>query len=289
MGKSVIKPKSSYSENCIIIPTKHAKSQAIMHNFWDILGARVIEYVVDTDRLGTFSGEVERQGTALECAKRKCEWSLEMLGDKAEYLLASEGSFGPHPLIPFMPCDHEILYFIDKNRNFHLYLSLLSEKTNYRMQEIDSLEELQLFASKAKFPSHALILRPMNIDNPIIFKGLNKKESLEDAYEEAQKLSNKVWVETDMRAHMNPSRMNVIKQLAGDLARRLKTHCPSCSIPGWGQIQIEKGLECNGCGLKTQMVKHEIFGCTKCEYKEIKERSDGIKYADPGQCQYCNP
>jgi hypothetical protein len=289
MEQSAIKPKSSYSGNCIIIPTKHAKSQAIMQNFWNILGASVIEYVVDTDRLGTFSGEVERQGSALECAKRKCEWSLEMIGDKAEYFLASEGSFGPHPLIPFMPCDHEILYFIDKRQDFHLHLSLLSEKTNYQMQEIQSLEELQLFSSKAKFPSHALILRPMNIDNPKIFKGLDTQDSLEEAFKEAQKSSNKIWVETDMRAHMNPSRMNVIEQLAEDLARRLKTHCPSCNIPGWGQIQIEKGLECGGCGLKTQMVKHEIFGCTKCEYKEIKERSDGIKYADPGQCQYCNP
>jgi hypothetical protein len=97
MGKSAIKAKSSYSGSCIIIPTKHAKAQAIMKSFWDILGASVIEYAVDTDRLGTFTGEVERIGTALECAKRKCKWSLEMLGDSAEYLLASEGSFGPHP------------------------------------------------------------------------------------------------------------------------------------------------------------------------------------------------
>jgi hypothetical protein len=289
MGKSAIKPKSSYCGSRFIIATKHAKAQAIVKSFWDILGATVIEYVVDTDRLGTFTGEVERQGAALECAKRKCELSIEMLGDRAEYLLASEGSFGPHPLMPFMPCDHEILYFIDKRKDFHFHLSLLSEKTNYQMQEIDSLEELLLFAHKAKFPSHALILRPMNIDNPTIFKGLDTQDSLENAFKEAQKLSNKIWVETDMRAHMNPSRMSVIEQLAKDLAIRLKTHCPSCDIPGWGKIQIEKGLECSGCGLKTQMVKHEIFGCTKCEYKEMKERSDGIKYADPGQCQYCNP
>jgi len=289
MGKSPIKPKSSYYGSCFIITTKHAKSEAIIQPFWDILGASVIEYTVDTDMLGTFSGEVERQGTALECAKRKCEWSLETLGSKAEYFIASEGSFGPHPLIPFMPCDHEILYFIDKKRGFHLHLSLLSKKTNYQMQEIDSLEELQLFASQAKFPSHALILRPMHIDNPVIFKGLDKEESLEYAFKECRKLSNKLWVGTDMRAHMNPLRMNVINELARNLATRLKAQCPSCAIPGWGQIRIEKGLECGCCGLKTQMVKHEIFGCTKCEYKEIKERSDGIKHAGPGQCQYCNP
>jgi hypothetical protein len=289
MGKSHIKPKSIYAESCIIITTKHAKSEAVIQPFWEILGASVIEYVVDTDKLGTFSGEVERQGTALECAKRKCEWSHATLGAKATYFLASEGSFGPHPLIPFMPCDHEILYFIDKKRDFHLHLSLLSEKTNYQMQEIDSLEELQLFASQAKFPSHALILKPMNIDNPMIFKGLYTEEALGNAFTECKKLSNKLWVETDMRAHMNPSRMNFINQLATNLATRLKAYCPSCDMPGWGKIDIAKGLECSCCGLKTEMVRHEIFGCTKCEYRETKERSDGLKYADPGQCQYCNP
>ena len=289
MGKGPIKPKSSYHGSCFIIITKHAKSVAVMQPFWDILGASVIEHVVDTDKLGTFSGEVERQGTALDCVKHKCEWSVETLGSKAEYFIASEGSFGPHPLIPFMPCDHEILYFIDKKRDFNFHLSLLSEKTNYQMQEVESLEELQLFASEAKFPSHALILKPMQIDNPMIFKGLDEEASLEYAFKECKKLSHKLWVETDMRAHMNPSRMAVINELAGNLAARLKSRCPSCTTPGWGKIRIEKGLECLGCGMNTQMIKHEVFGCAKCQYTEKRERSDGIKHADPGQCEYCNP
>ena len=289
MAKSSINIKSSYEGSCFIIGTKHSKSEAIAKPFWDILGASVLEYVVDTDRLGTFTGEIERQGTALECAKRKCEWSFDLLGAKAEYLIASEGSFGPHPLVPFMPCDHEILYFIDKRINFHLHLSLLSENTNYQMQEIESLEELQLFALKAKFPSHSLIIRPMNVKDPKIFKGLDDQLALESAFEDCKKISNKIWVETDMRAHMNPSRMSVISRLAKDLANRLKEHCPVCATPGWGQIKSEKGLECSDCGLKTHMIKHEIFGCSKCNYQEIKERSDGIKYADPRQCPYCNP
>lgn len=289
MGTSIINNKSFYDGSCFIIATKHSKSEAIAKPFWDILGTSILEYLVDTDRLGTFSGEIERQGTALECAKLKCELSFELLGEKAEYLLASEGSFGSHPFIPFMPCDHEILYFIDKKRDFHLHVSLLSEKTNYKMQEIESFEELQLFALKAKFPSHGLIIRPMNVKNQKIFKGLDNQLSLESAFKDCKKLSNKIWVETDMRAHMNPSRMSVISQLAKDLAYRLKEHCPVCVTPGWGQIKSEKGLECSDCGLKTHIIKHEIFGCPKCYYQEIKERSDGIKYADPGQCQYCNP
>jgi len=94
------------------------------------LGAPVLEYLVDTDTLGTFSGEVERKGCGLECAGRKCAWGLQLVGNKVAYGLASEGSFGPHPFIPFLPCNQEILYFIDLQRGFHLPLLHISEKTN---------------------------------------------------------------------------------------------------------------------------------------------------------------
>ncbi len=292
MGKSHLKAKSLYSGSCIIIPTKHGKSEAILNPFWDILGASVMEYSVDTDMFGTFSKEIEREGSEQECARRKCEWSLKMLGPKVELILASEGSFGPHPLIPFMPINHEILYFIDRKRDFHLHISLLNEKTNFQMQEISSFEELQLFAIKANFPSHALMLRPESRDNnSIIFKGINTKEGLEQAFKESLKLScnGKIWVETDMRAHMNPLRMSNISELAKKMAMRLSESCPVCATPGWGQVRVIKGLICKECGLKTSMIKHEIFGCVKCKYEEVKERADGVKYADQWQCQCCNP
>ena len=148
----------AYQNACFVITTKHAKSVAIAPAFSEHLGAGVMEYAVDTDMLGTFSGEIEREGNALECAKKKCEWSLKTLGAKVNYALASEGSFGPHPYIPFLPCDHEILYFIDRERDFHLHLTYMTEKTNYQMKELESFEELQKFAEAALFPSHALIL-----------------------------------------------------------------------------------------------------------------------------------
>jgi hypothetical protein len=127
----------AYQVACIIIPTKHAKSIAIAPPLWNRLGASVLEYYVDTDTLGTFSGEVEREGNALECARRKCEWALELLGDKVDYCIASEGSFGPHPQIPFLPCNQEILYFIDRKHGFHLHMVHITEKTNYQMKALD--------------------------------------------------------------------------------------------------------------------------------------------------------
>lgn len=292
MAKSALIHNSVYAGSCIILPTKHAKSIAIGPAFENKIQAGILEYVIDTDTLGTFSGEIERKGSALECARRKCEWALETLGDKVDFVLASEGSFAPHPVYHFLPCDHEILYFIDKKRNFHLHLSLLSEKTNYRMGAVDSLETLYQFAQAALFPSHALILRPNNRNNvSTLFKGICSNADLEEAFKQCLKHSTngEVWVETDMRAHVNPSRMTVISELATKLAERLATHCKRCDTPGWGKIRHEKGLICSDCGLETDLIKKEIWGCVKCDYEEINDRADGLKYADPSGCIYCNP
>ena len=175
--------KSVYSGSSVVLTTKHGKSSAIAPVFLEILGASVVEYNADTDKLGTFSGEIDRKENALECARKKCEWAFNTFGNKFDCALASEGSFGPHPFIPFFPCDHEILYFIDRQRGFHLHLSHLSEKTNYRVGSVSSIEELYKFAKSVQFPSHGLILRPHGIPvKELIFKGINSLEILEVSF-----------------------------------------------------------------------------------------------------------
>jgi hypothetical protein len=292
MAKHSLIPRPAYAGKCIVLTTKHAKSIAIAPTFFEKLNADVLEYVVDTDHLGTFAGEVDRRGNAIECAREKCELAFDQLGDTVEFALASEGSFGPHPFIPFLPCDHEILYFIDRRNDFHLHVSHVSEKTNYRKESINSLEELLKFADAVQFPSHALILRPDGRETKTpIFKGVNCQQELEKAFEECMKQSAKgnVWVETDMRAQFNPSRMAVIKELAEKLADRLAMHCSACETPGWGKVRAESGLPCQWCKSETKMTSHEIFGCTKCSYEEMHKSPHGLLYADPGNCEFCNP
>jgi hypothetical protein len=253
-----------------------------------------VELDLDTDTLGTFSGEVERIGNAFDCVQRKCEWGV--THHNADYGLANEGSFGPHPLTPLLACDQEILYFIDRKRKFQLRLVHVSNKTNYQMKAVRSLEELHPFADAALFPSHALILRPnsspsCSLSDDILFKGINNRTSLEEAFYASLKQSDdgQVWVETDMRAHMNPSRMAVIGELADKFANRLATVCPECDAPGWGSVRIDKGLPCELCGSPTELMAHEVFGCVLCNYNEKTARSDGLKAAPPMRCGRCNP
>lgn len=43
----------------------------------------------------------------------------------------------------------------------------------------------------------------------------------------------KASVETDVRAHINPTRMRVINDLADSFAKWLATPCPLCYNRGW--------------------------------------------------------
>ena len=292
MATAAVKQRklSPYAGKCIVLTTKHAKSIAIAPPFEEILGAGVLEHVVNTDELGTFSGEIERKGTALECAQKKCEWSIKSA--KVDYALSSEGSFGTHPFIPFIPSNREILYFIDKKRKFHLHVTDLYTETNYQMGEFSSVEEVKAMAKKALFPSHALIIRTaMGYSDGPVFKGVMNEADLEAAVQECLETSHehKIWVETDMRAHVNPTRMEMIGRLAKTLAERLNCLCPSCYTPGWGRVDIEGGLPCGWCGTPTDEIKAEIYGCAKCRHKETKSPPHGKDAAEPSCCPICNP
>ncbi len=281
--------QSPYYGKCIILTTKHEKGIAIGPAFQEKLGAGIIEYHSDTDIFGTFTGEIEREANALETVRRKCELGLKNVN--ADYAIANEGSFGPHPALPMIPCGHEIMYFIDRKRGLNLHLSHITEKTNYATTVVDSWDALQKFAHKAGFPSHALIIRPNEwIDKTLIFKGVNDLDALNHAFNESRKFSpdKKVFVTTDMRAHLNPTRMKVINTLAANMAERLACLCPHCKSPGWGKVRCEPGLDCAQCGNETTLIKNEIFGCNVCSY-EVTSLLSKNNLADPMYCIHCFP
>lgn len=184
------------------------------------------------------------------------------------------------------------MLFLDLEDDIAICESLISTETNFNKLETDSLDEALSFAETALFPSHAIIIRP-NIweDKSIIFKGIQIKTDLEIAFTEAKKNSSdeKIKIETDMRAHMNPSRMKVIAALAEKLATRIASPCVKCNAPGFGIILMEPGLHCEYCDAVTKLVKYEIYGCAKCGHESSRLRSDGKSKASQSECEICNP
>ena len=122
-------------------------------------------------------------------------------------------------------------------------------------------------------------------------KGITERESLKRSIERSVALSDDglALIETDLRAHMNPTRQRVITRLAERLAQRLLQLCPHCNTPGWGIVDVARGLPCEWCGEVTSLVSEYIYGCPFCSYREYKPHSDGLRYAPAAQCPLCNP
>lgn len=101
--------KLSYFEGRkIVIATMHQKELVIGPALNQAMGMPYcLPVQLNTDQLGTFSGEIERILSPLDAARKKCQMALEL--SDAEFAVASEGSFGPHPTFFFLPADEEYL------------------------------------------------------------------------------------------------------------------------------------------------------------------------------------
>lgn len=273
------------------LATKHQKERIFEQPLRAAVGIKLcVPDDLDTDLLGTFSGEVERHGTPREVALRKARLGMQATG--LTLGLASEGSFGPDPRLPFVPADHELLAFVDAELGIEVVEQILSPNTNFAHETARTFEDLKDFLTRAYFPSHGLIVRPNSGLQPgLLFKGITEFEALKEAVKRCASTSvdGLAHVETDMRAHMNPTRRQVLQEVALQLGRRLATLCPECLTPGWGLIDVTRGLPCEWCGGETQLVRTEIHGCTRCDHRESYPRGDGLRVASPRDCSWCNP
>ncbi len=280
-----------YAMRLVALSTMHRKEKAIAPAFRQTLGSLVLAIPgINTDELGTFTGEIPRTGTMEETVRKKARLGMRASGLRLG--IASEGSFGPHPAIPFFPAGLELMIFIDDERGFEIIESQMSEETNYTGVLVKTLAEAEEFLKRSRFPSHKTIVASQYPrGKSFLAKGIGEKYQLIQAVKAAAKASKNgiVRIETDMRAHMNPTRMRCIRSLAAKLAKRLNTPCPKCEAPGWGVTDVEKGLPCRSCHTPTHWTARLIFSCALCGYRRVTGRPDGKNYADEALCPYCNP
>ena len=278
-----------YCGALIALTTRHGKERALSRVFAAGLGASLQLCDHDTDQLGTFSGEIPRLEDAAATCRAKALLGMEATG--LPLGLASEASFGPHPAMPMLPVGQELLLFLDQERNLCLIEQRVEWRTNYShlMMEPGALPDAWL--RQVRFPSHAVIARPSLPQTGCLFKGVSSHKALAELIERCRLADpdGRVWLETDMRAHCNPTRMRSIRRLGIALVRRLQTPCSECGSPGWGLIDTEAGLPCSACGTPTELTRSEIWGCEACGLRQSQQRRDGRLSAEPGQCPWCNP
>ena len=277
-----------FEERTLLIVTKHQKESVISQLFEKHYNLKSkVSKNFDTDTLGTFSGEIERLDDPISTLRRKCLEGMKI--EHANLAVANEGSFGPHPQFYFAPVDNELAIFIDKKNQIEIVATEMSMNTNFNARFVQSYDDLLSFTQECKFPSHAFILRKDQSFKEDIFKGITSLESLSFAYHFLIKKYKMVFVETDMRAMFNPSRMLVIEKVFEKLIKKINCCCPICNSIGFDIVDYKIGLPCGNCGFKTNSVKSHTYLCKKCNYREEKLNPNGVFYEDPLYCDICNP
>ena len=275
--------KADVAGQVALIATMHGKAAAFAPPL-ERLGFTVqTPEGFETDRFGTFSGEVERQGDMLDAARAKARAAFSYSGAGANWVIASEGAFGPSPLIPMLAEAKELALAWRPDDDLEIVANRASFETNFAHLDIAPKADLEGFLSRAGFPEHAVIVRA---GDAVRAKGVTDRAALDRLIAQSDA---PVRLETDMRAHLNPTRMTEIAMLAEELAVRLATPCPACTAPGFGRSGVETGLPCQACGTPTELVAREVWSCVACGHQEKRDRSDGRTCADPGECPACNP
>jgi hypothetical protein len=287
-----MKNQSLFTNRVAVLATMHQKERVIAPLLEQELGIKVIvPQDFNTDIFGTFTREVKRPGNQIEAARLKAEKVLEITGEKLA--IASEGSFSPHPAVPYLSCNREVVILLDKIHNLEIIGEEFSTETNHNYRVVESVEEAFDFAHKVGFPEHALVVMfdesPKNSNE--IIKGINTEQKLVDAVNFALNNSPnaKVHLETDMRAMYNPTRMQNIEKATRDLVKKINSFCPNCSMPGFEITQTIKGLPCELCYMPTLLTRSAISECKKCGFSQEKLFPNNKEFADPAQCMYCNP
>lgn len=282
-------PMDFFTGRVAVLATMHRKEEAIAPQLETQLGMKVtVPPGFNTDTFGTFTGDIKRPSGQLTTARLKAAAALRQTGESLA--IASEGSFGPHPQIPFVACDRELVLLIDRQHQLEIVGECLSTDTNYRSQVIHSPEDALAFAESVGFPQHGLVVKDGEADR-ILGKGITEVETLLSLVEQAleQSPQPKIQIETDMRALYNPTRMAVIAQATEDLVKAIALCCPSCSCPGFSLTQQFPGLPCSLCGTPTLLTLSRLYRCQRCQFEQRLPGNHGFSAADPSYCPYCNP
>lgn len=280
--------QAGYRGARMVVGSKHGKAGQIAPPFRSVLGAEVFGVDdMDTDRYGTFTGEVPRVLTPRDAAVSKARDAMAMAG--VAFGLASEATYTMRYGV--LPWHEEILVFVDDVRGIEVTESEAGVSAAGQAERVTSADMAVDAARRFGFPRQAAVIRACDdtmTHTVILEKGLTRAPTLRDVVRRAlcANAAHDIWIEPDLRAHHNPSRRVVIERLARRLAARLATTCPACHSPGYGRVAVRQGMPCGTCGGPTGQIATDLLGCPACDQTSSVRRSGT---ADPRWCPTCNP
>jgi Zn ribbon nucleic-acid-binding protein len=278
---------SQYSNQRASLLTKHGKEAVIAKVMHESLGLEIIHIdSFDTDLFGTFTRDIARQGNQLEAARAKAIKGAEIADTKLG--LASEGLFTGDPFLGTFPWNNELVILVDTTNK----VEITGFSSNYAQSYsalISADGDIEEHLKKAAFPMHHLVLRPNSPESKEFRKGISTRDEFDELirYFFKKSESGKVFLENDLRAFSNPTRMENIRTATLNLAEKMRSICPACRCPGFWITNTIPGLHCVACGNQTKEIKAKVFVCKKCSHVEMVKSKD--LFADQGKCDFCNP
>jgi hypothetical protein len=265
------------------LATRHGKERVI-GTALGRLGVITAVADVDTDAFGTFSRTVPRAGSQQEAAVAKARAALAV--DPAAALgLASEGAYGPHPLVPWVGQGRELVVAVFRSGEVAIGRHV-TMAVPFGHADVRTAAEAEGFA--LRHPGHAFVVSGLAAgdDRPLRpTVGLRAGPDLRDAAAAAIARDGAARVEIDLRAMTNPPRMEAVAQAADDLATRLATPCPTCGVAGFGVEGVEGACPCAWCGAPTTLPRWDVARCVAGH----EARTERASAADPAHCPRCNP
>jgi hypothetical protein len=288
-----MKSTSIFQHRRVLLVTRHGKQKVIAPLLQEAMNITMdVSENIDTDEFGTFSGDVERPADQYTTAKLKALRGLER-NPAFEIAIASEGAFNPHPDSPFITVNTEIVLLMDRRHDLEITGRYVSIASHVSEKTVTNINEALETATAIGFPETGVILKAIQRSNEAFYV-LKDFQSVYELSEAASFLFNNpkfnsVIMQTDMRAHRNPQRMENIRIATAELINNMLSECPACRTPGFTVTDVKRGLPCEWCGTPTQSILAYHYECSKCRHAEEKMFPKGKLKEDPGYCQRCNP
>ncbi|WP_418609772.1 DUF6671 family protein [Pseudoalteromonas sp. US3C1013] len=261
-----------------VIATKHKKAPLIAPALKPLGYNVVTTSLFDTDTLGMFTNEVQRDCSAQIAALTKAQRACELTGE--QFGLGSEGSFGGGPYPGLMNWDEEVICFYDKHTDIAIYGHAGGPFSPSSLTINSETNVESIIAACQRYKEQHWILD----DTQTLYKGLSFEGLVALFKEKAPKAGI---ITPDLRAMYSGQRQAIICLAAEDLARRLASKCPQCQRANFVAKQLTKGLLCELCNMPTQQVKSTTSLCDCCGYNHIEANEKHV--ADATYCQFCNP
>ncbi len=280
---------SEFAGRTLVLATKHQKESVMQPLLERALGVRVVVPPdFDTDRFGMFAGSIERKGTQREAARAKARAALTHTG--ADLVVVSEGAFGPDPQVPFVQSGSELVLLIDTKYKLEVAGVARSKHARVRGQLVRSAEEAAKLATDWGFSEWGVVVKRSQNDRRYVTKDIPDVATLGQIVRHRLRYpwQRQVWLETDLRAHRNPGRLQDIAAATEVLLANLASRCPECTAPGFVVTSIERGALCAACGLPTDHVRSETRTCQRCQHtlETLLVTEEGVS---PEWCARCNP